>query len=307
MRRWAGVGIGALAAAAAALATVHGGARADDEVDAPRRMEVVRFAGGGARLGVALEDVRAEDVARLKLAEERGALVKEVVKGSAAEKAGLKDGDVILSYQGERVGSAAQLRRLVRETPPGRHVTIEASRGGVPQRLTASLEGDDDRELLGDDSFRFHMPDSFQFNVPVPPVPPVPPIPPMDHMFGDGDGGRRFLFRDRMVEARPGRLGLSYQELSGQLARYFKVEEGALLVTEVETEGPAARAGLRAGDVIVKFNGKAVTDGSDLRRTLGEVASGTDVTVTVQRDGRPLDVKVTPRGERRVRTSGPTT
>ena len=292
---------------AAGLATVHGGVRADDEVDARRRVEVVRVAGGGARLGVMLEDVRAEDVARLKLAEERGALVREVVKGSAAEKAGLKDGDVILSYQGERVGSAAQLRRLVRETPPGRHVTIDASRGGAPQRLTASLEGDDDHDVLGDDSFRFHMPDSFQFNVPVPPVPPVPPIPPMDQMFGDGDRGRRFLFRDRMVEARPGRLGLSYQELSGQLARYFKVEDGALLVTEVESDGPAARAGLRAGDVIVKFNGKAVTDGSGLRRTLGEVASGTDVTVTVQRDGRPLDVKVTPRGERRVRAPGPTT
>lgn len=307
MRRWAGVGIGALAAAAAALATVHGGVRADDEGDGPRRVEVVRFAGGGARLGVVLEDVRAEDVARLKLAEERGALVKEVVKGSAAEKAGLKDGDVILSFQGERVGSAAQLRRLVRETPPGRHVTIEASRGGTPQRLTTSLENNDDHDLLGDDSFRFHMPD-FHFNVPVPPVPPVPPIPPLDQMFGDGDRGRRFLFRDRLVEGRPGRLGLSYQELSGQLARYFKVEDGALLVTEVESDGPAARAGLRAGDVIVKFNGKVVTDGSDLRRTLGEVASGTDVTVTVQRDGRPLDVKVTPRGgDRRVRAPGPTT
>jgi serine protease Do len=103
-------------------------------------------------------------------------------------------------------------------------------------------------------------------------------------------------------------LGLSYQELSGQLARYFKVEDGTLLVTEVESDGPAARAGLRAGDVIVKFNGKAVTDAGDLRRTLGEVATGTDVTVTVQRDGRPLDVKVTPRGgDRRVRAPGPTT
>ena len=153
MRRWAGVGIGALAAAAA-LAAVSGGVRADDEDDARRRVEVVRFAGGGARLGVVLEDVRADDVARLKLAEERGALVKEVVNGSAAEKAGLKDGDVILSYQGERVGSAAQLRRLVRETPPGRHVTIEASRAGAAQRLTASLEGNDDHELLGDDSFQ---------------------------------------------------------------------------------------------------------------------------------------------------------
>jgi serine protease Do len=307
MRRWAGVGIGALAAVAAALAAVSGGVRADDEKDAGRRVEVVRFAGGGARLGVVLEDVRADDVARLKLAEERGALVKEVVKGSAAEKAGLKDGDVILSYQGERVGSAAQLRRLVRETPPGRHVTIEASRGGASQRLTASLEGNDDHELLGDDSFRFKMPDSFRFNVPVPPVPPVPPIPPMDHMFGDGDRGPRFLFRDRIVEARPGRLGLSYQELSGQLARYFKVDDGALLVTDVESDGPAARAGLRAGDVIVKFNGKAVTDGGDLRRTLGDAPSGTDVTVTVQRDGHPLDVKVTPRGERRARSSRPTT
>jgi len=306
MRRWAGVGIGALAAAAAALAAVNGGVRADDEDDAPRRVEVVRFVGGGARLGVVLEDVRADDVARLKLAEERGALVKEVVKGSAAEKAGLKDGDVILSYQGERVGSAAQLRRLVRETPPGRHVTIEASRGGASQRLTASLEGNDDHELMGDDSFRFNMPD-FKFNVPVPPVPPVPPIPPMDHMFGDGDRGRRFLYRDRIVEARPGRLGLSYQELSGQLARYFKVDDGALLVTDVESDGPAARAGLRAGDVIVKFNGKAITDGGDLRRTLGDAPSGTDVTVTVQRDGHPLDVKVTPRGERRARSSRPTT
>jgi S1-C subfamily serine protease len=260
-------------------------------------VDVVRFAGGGARLGVVLEDVGADDIARLKLAEERGALVKEVIKGSAAEKAGLKEGDVIVSYQGERVGSAAQLRRLVRETPAGRHVTIEASRGGAPQRLTASLEASDDRELFGDDSFHF--------NVPVPPVPPIPPMPPL--MFEEGDRGRRFSFRDHMVEARPGRLGVSYQELSGQLARFFKVDDGALLVTEVESDGPAARAGLRAGDVIVKFNGKAVTDGGDLRRTLGDAPSGTDVTVTVQRDGRPLDVKVTPRGERRVRTSRPTT
>jgi serine protease Do len=130
----------------------------------------------------------------------------------------------------------------------------------------------------------------------------------MDHLFGDEGRGQRFFFRDRdrVVEARPGRLGLTYQEMSGQLARYFKVDDGALLVTEVETEGPAAKAGLRAGDVIVKFNGKAVTDGADLRRTLGESPSGTDVTMTVQRDGRPLEVKVSPRGERRVRAPRPT-
>ena len=306
MRRWAGVGVVGLGAVAAVLSMVNVGVRADDEDGTSRKVEVVRFAGGGPRLGVMLEDVSADDVTRLKLTEERGALVKEVVKGSAAEKAGLKEGDVILSYQGERVFSAAQLRRLVRETPAGRKVAIEASRGGAPQRLTASLEKGDREMAMGDGDFHFDMPD-LHFDVPVPPVPPVPPMPPMDHLFGDGEKGQRFFFRDRdrFVESRPGRLGLTYQELSGQLARYFKVDDGALLVTEVETDGPAGRAGLRAGDVIVKFNGKAVTDGSDLRRTLGEAPSRTDVTVTVQRDGRPLDLKVAPRGEKRAR--GPRT
>ena len=306
MKRWAGVGIAGWAAVAAVMALGNGGVRGDDGEEKSRHQEIVRFAGGGARLGVSLEDVRAEDVARLKLAEERGAVVKEVVKGSAAEKAGLKEDDVILSYQGERVGSAAQLRRLVRETPGGRHVTIEASRAGAAQRLTATLASADDHELLlGDDNFRFDMPDSFHFNVPVPPIPPVPPVPPMDHMFGDGDRGQRFFFRNG--DARPGRLGLTYQEVSGQLARYFKVDDGALLVTEVETDGPAAKAGLRAGDVIVKFNGKAVSDGDGLRHSLFEVPSGTDVTVTVQRDGHPLDVKVSPRGEKRARAPRSTT
>jgi predicted metalloprotease with PDZ domain len=307
MRRWTGVGLVGLAAAAV-LGLVNAGARADDGDEKQRRVEIARFAGGGARLGVVLEDVDADDVSRLKLAEERGAVVKEVVKGSAAEKAGLQEDDVILSYQGERVGSAAQLRRLVRETPAGRRVTIEASRAGAPQRLTATLEGKDGHELLGDDSFHFEMPEMFAFNVPVPPVPPAPPIPPLDHMF-DGEKGQRFFFRDRdrIFETRPGRLGLTYQKLSGQLARYFKVEDGALLVTEVETDGPAAKAGLRAGDVIVKFNGKAVTDAGDLRRTLGETPSGTEVTVTVQREGKPLEMRVSPRGEKRVHTPGATT
>jgi len=310
MKRWGGVGIAGWAAAAAVLALIGGGVRADDDEAKSKRVEVVRFAGGGARLGVVLEDVGADDVARLKLSEERGAVVKDVGKDSAAEKAGLKEDDVILSFQGERVGSAAQLRRLVRETPAGRKVAIEVSRGGAVQRLTATLEKTGDHELaLGDDNFRFEMPESFRFNVPVPPIPPEPPLPPMDHMFGGGDHGPQFFFRDRdrLGEARPGRLGLTYQELSGQLARYFKVDDGALLVTEVETDGPAAKAGLRAGDVILKFNGQTVTSGGDLRHTLGEAPSGTDVTVTVQREGHPLDVKVSPRGERRARGPRSTT
>jgi serine protease Do len=302
MRRLASVAavVSMVSATALAMASVRARAAGEEGKDERRHVEVIRIGGGGARLGVVLEDVRPDDVSRLKLAEERGARVEEVAKGSAAEKAGLQEGDVILSYQGERVGSAAQLRRLVRETPPGRRVAIEASRAGAVQRLTASLEETRDEQGPSE------LEDSFHFDVPVPPVPPMPPMPPLGPMFEDGDHGRRFLFRNRFVEGRPGRLGLTYQELSGQLARYFQVDDGALLVTDVEEDGPAAQAGVRAGDVIVKFNGKAVTDGDVLRRTLGEAPAGGDVTLTVHRDGRPMDLKVTPRGDKRLHAPKPT-
>ena len=132
-------------------------------------------------------------------------------------------------------------------------------------------------------------------------------MPPVAPMLDEGDGVRRYFFRDRSSEGRPGRLGVSYQSLSGQLARYFKVDEGALLVSEVDTEGPAARAGVRAGDVIVKLDGNAIHHPDDLRRAVEDAAAGSDVTLTVQRDGRPLDLKVTLRGEGRERPARPTT
>jgi len=78
-------------------------------------------------------------------------------------------------------------------------------------------------------------------------------------------------------------------------------------VAQVNPGTPAASAGLKAGDVIVKLNGHAVDDVSDVRRTLGETPSGAEVTVTVQRDGHPLDLKVSPRGEKRVHVPGATT
>jgi len=290
MRRWAGLGIGAAAVAAAGLVAGSSAVRAGQE-EPDRRVEVFRFTGPGARLGVVLADVSAADVSGLKLAEERGAVVKNVSEGSAAEKAGFQEDDVVLSYQGEKVWSAAQLRRLVRETPAGRRVAVEVSRGGAPQRLTATLEAGGERELaLGDHSFRFEVP-----------TPAVPPIPPMPPMFDEAVPGRRSMFRDRLFDLRPGRLGLMYQELSGQLARYFKVDDGSLLVTEVEADGPAGKAGVRAGDVIVKVDGKTVTDVGLLRRAIREAPAAGEVTLTVQRDGRPLDLKVALRDEGRAR------
>lgn len=282
MRHWMGWGAGAVALTAALSTVPSAPVSASDE----RRVEIVRI-GGGARLGVGLEDVKPEDVARLGLADERGALVKEVEEGSPAEKGGLKDGDLILRYQGENVLSAAQLARLVRETPPGRKVSLEVNRKGAIEKLTATLEERKGRAQVGDNSFEFEMPE----------LPEIPPVPPAPGRAWDREHGRSFFFHD-FFGARPARLGIRYQELGQQLATHFKVEEGAVLVTSVDEDGPAGKAGVKAGDVIVEVNGKAIKDGSAFREQVAQLEPGAETKLTVKREGRSLDLKLTVGGKK---------
>jgi serine protease Do len=83
-------------------------------------------------------------------------------------------------------------------------------------------------------------------------------------------------------------------EIGEQLAGYFKLPgKTGVLVSSVDADGPAGKAGMKAGDVILKLDGEAIEDGDDLREAVAEAEGGEEVTVTVQRDGRPLDLKVT--------------
>ena len=294
MTRWMGWGAGAIAVAVA-LATVSSApVSASDQ----RRVEIVRI-GGGARLGVGLEDVTSEDLTRLGLSDERGALVKEVEEQSPAGKAGLQAGDLILRYQGENVLSAAQLARLVRETPPGRKVSLEINRKGSAVKVTATLEERRGRGPLGEHGFEFEMPE-------LPEVPPVPPVPPAPGRAWDREDGRGFYFHDFFGD-RPARLGIRYQELAEQLAQHFKVEAGAILVTSVDEDGPSGKAGVKAGDVIVEVNGKAIKDGGAFRDQVAHLDAGSEATLTVKRDGRSMDFKVTVGGKKPRRPPAPTT
>jgi serine protease Do len=83
-------------------------------------------------------------------------------------------------------------------------------------------------------------------------------------------------------------------EIGEQLAGYFKLQaKSGVLVTSVDEDGPAAKAGIKAGDVILKVGGDAIADGDDLREALSEAEGGSEVAISVQRDGRPLEVKAT--------------
>src|SRR5262249_25174674 len=139
-------------------------------------------------------------------------------------------------------------------------------------------------------------------HVEVPPTPAIPPVPPVADMFRFDGKNHSFLFR----EGGPRRLGIEYQELGDQLARYFKVEKG-VLVTSVDEDSPAAKSGMKAGDVIMKFDGRAIEDAEDLRKEVRDAESGADVTVTVERDGRPVDLKVKLQSPERRTRGGETT
>ncbi|MCJ7503087.1 MAG: PDZ domain-containing protein [Acidobacteriia bacterium] len=227
------------------------------------------LAGDGAWLGLRLEDVTAEKAKELKLAGEYGVIVKDVEEESPAAKAGVAKGDVILEFAGEKVRSAAHLRRLVRETPAGRSVTLLVSRAGQTRTLTAKLEAGGDR--------------TFQ----LPAMPPMPDMPGFDIKIPEFD----FVWH-----ARGAQLGISADELTPQLAQYFGVKQGmGILVREVVVGSAAEKAGLKAGDVIVQVDGKDVDTVGKLRRALAgekETQEARKVTLTIVRDKREQTLTV---------------
>ena len=178
-------------------------------------------------MGVSVSDVTADNARELKLSSDYGAVVNEVKPDSPAAKSGVQKNDVIVEFDGERVRSVAELRRLVRETPPSRTVKIKLIRDGHPRTLSVALESSHGM------TENMHLPD-----VTIPEI----RIPAFNLNF-----------------SRRGRLGISAQELTPQLAEYFGVKQGkGVLVLEVKGGSPGEKAGLKAGDCIIKIDDKEV-------------------------------------------------
>jgi serine protease Do len=234
--------------------------------------------GGGGFLGLRIRDVSKDDVSALKLPAERGVVVRDVDRESPAGRAGLKDNDVIVKFQGQAVGGAAQFQRLVSETPPGRAVTIDILRSGTPQTVTATV---------AEGGFFFHR-RFFLEGAPEPPAPPDAPVLPEMPRTPLGDWVRPFI-----GAPPPHKLGIRFEEISGQLAKYFHLEANeGILVVDVDADGPAGKAGLKAGDVILKVNGKGVASSSDFVQAVRHLEDGSTAPLSVLREGRPLDLHV---------------
>jgi S1-C subfamily serine protease len=123
-------------------------------------------------------------------------------------------------------------------------------------------------------------------------------------------GGNGFTFEDfNLGDRGPRRLGIEFDEVTGQFAKFLQAPgDHAVVVTSVEEGSAAAKAGLKAGDIILRFAGREIRGAGDLRSEVRKSEGGKELSVAVQRDGKPLDLKVTlaPKGERR-RSSDETT
>ena len=249
----------------------------------------------GSRLGISIDDVSADDVKSKKLASQAGALVQDVDADTPASKAGLKAGDVVLEFDGERIRSARQLTRLIQETPAGRQVAVVVSRDGQRMNLSVTPESRDAFTTTFTPSVRIQA-------TPMPPRAPrapqvfrsmpreslrvVPPAPRVDMAIP-----RIEAFRDGFTYSFGGaRLGVMTQSLTSQLAKHFGVERG-VLVTEVTEDSAAAKAGLRAGDVITKVNDASIDDAGDLVRELARRDG--EVSIEIVRGGKAQTVKAT--------------
>ena len=236
---------------------------------------------GGGRIGVTVSEV---EPSTGKAAS--GVLVDEVEEDSPAAKAGLKKGDVVVEFDGERVRSVRQFTRLVSETPPGRQVAAAVLRDG--QRVSVNVATRESTVRSFDETWRT-LDNLRDFSVTVPPIPARParpvapprapraapaPLPPAFEGFS--------WFGNQ--------LGVSVSGLSDQLAEYFGAKNG-VLVNGVTENSAAAKAGIKAGDVIVSVNGSDVERAGDIGRHLQKLQPGDEFTVQVLRDRKPVTLK----------------
>lgn len=276
-----------------------------------------------AYLGAFLGDVTEERARELKLPEASGAMIGRVEPESPAAKVGLREGDVILTFRGEKVTGREHFYRLLSETPPGRIVTLGISRQGALQNLHVTLG--ERRGALQDPHERlFSEPNTIR----------AAGEQKAQEAEAEREKGNieranelakeaadllklaeekraeieQLLSKEGLVE-QPGSinyslpanrhlLGVSLLPLGEQLAAHFNVTGGGgVLVTEVRPGGLIERAGIKAGDCLVAVNGERIRSMQDLSHQIDRLARATnekepgEILFLLVRDRRQMEIR----------------
>ena len=262
------------------------------QVEGQERVIRVYSGESGSFLGVELKEVTKENLAKYQLKEVRGVAVEKVVENSPATQAGLQDLDVIIRFNGEEVSSLRKLSRLLSETAPDHQAKITVLRDEKELELLAIMGKRPvpkfiDSGLPGMSRFPSQSP-----------MPSILSVPSFGRFPLPNDSGDVFVMRGEgqeiLLNSNSRQIGVVTSSLTKQLADFFGVADGkGVLVNSVLEDSPASRADLRAGDVIVEAEGKAIENQLDLSRTVAEKKEG-EVILIVIRDKQRQNIKVTP-------------
>jgi S1-C subfamily serine protease len=236
-----------------------------DRMDDPSAMALHTSSQG--YLGVDLADVDQEKAQALKLKEVRGAIITLIDHDAPAGQIGLRVNDVVVKLNGQAVEGAEQLRRMLREIPAGRTVSLEISRDGNLQTIAVTLV---DRRVMEQDVWNKIGAGGDVFA----------PVPAMSILSGSDapqPSGFHMPFFGSSLN-----VGALVEPLTSQMAEYLGVSSG-LMVKQVAHKSEAAAAGLKAFDVILKVGPDTISTQADWDRAL-RANQGKPVQVTVLRD-----------------------
>ena len=228
-------------------------------------------------LGVNVKELDSNRVKELKLREEHGVEVTQVEDDTPAGKAGLKVGDVVQEYNGQRIEGTEQFVRMVRETPVGRQVKLGVNRQGTSMTMVATIAQRSNKVSTNSTAVRKMAEDVRR----------------------DAEKIRDRI-RDEMQNNMPraymgwsnGQLGVEAESLSDQLASYFGVKEG-VLVRSVKKSSAAEKAGVKAGDVIVKVDSTKVATPKEIATQLRAVPTKRTIQLHLFRERKEVSLDVT--------------
>ena len=243
-------------------------------------------------LGVDVTDVDADKAQALKLKDVHGAVITLIDHDAPAGQIGLKVNDVVLAIDGQNVADADALRRLLRDTPPGRKVSLEISRDGNIQTMAVQLV---DRKAMEHDIWT-------RLDIDVDGIAPVAPPPTMGITGSDvpvSSGFHISVFTSTL------NVGALVEPLTSQMAEYLGVQSG-LMVKQVARKSEAAASGLKAFDVILKVGSDSIATAADWDRDLRSNV-GKPVQVTILRDKKQQTLTLQVDSKHRGAVSAPAT
>ncbi|MCX6826579.1 MAG: PDZ domain-containing protein [candidate division Zixibacteria bacterium] len=233
--------------------------------------EKVIIESSGAWLGVYTQSVDEDLKDAFKLETDRGVIINQVVPNSPADKAGLKQGDIILSLDGDSVITPEQLAELVGKHNPNDAVKIKVIRKNKQETITATLGSREDESAPKFNGGRIALP----------------------RVFSKSYGFKQNVMADRYTCPTGRRVGVTLQSLNSQLGDYFGVKDGqGALITEVIEDSPAKKAGLKAGDVITNIDTDRIEDPGDVQDLIARAKKGDKLTLTLLREKKEIVLAV---------------